>query len=67
MAIKFSVRSDTINLTDEIKPAAEAVKRGELVIFPTETVYGIAARADMPLAVQKIYIAILLLIISLTL
>ncbi len=57
MAIKISVKSDTLNLTDEIKPAAEAVKRGELVIFPTETVYGIAARADMPSAVQKIYIA----------
>jgi len=57
MAIKISVIHDTPNLSEIIQPAAEAIKRGELVIFPTETVYGIAARADMPSAVQKIYSA----------
>jgi len=54
---KITVSSSTANLIEKIKPAAEAIRRGDLVIFPTETVYGIAARADMPAAVQKIYIA----------
>jgi len=57
MAVKISVRDDVSNLTDKIRPAAEAVQRGDIVIFPTETVYGIAARADMPEAIQKIYTA----------
>jgi L-threonylcarbamoyladenylate synthase len=38
-----------------LEPAAEAVRQGQLVIFPTETVYGIAVRADMPEAVERIY------------
>jgi L-threonylcarbamoyladenylate synthase len=36
----------------EIQTALDA---GEAVILPTETVYGLAARADMPSAVSKIY------------
>lgn len=41
--------------TELLNPAAEAVRQGQLVIFPTETVYGIAARADMPEAIDRIY------------
>jgi len=55
MTVKISVRQNTPDLINKLIPAAEAIKQGELVIFPTETVYGIAARADMPLSVQKIY------------
>ena len=51
------INSNQSNLINKVFPAAEAVRRGELVIFPTETVYGIAARADMPSAIQKIYTA----------
>ncbi len=51
------INSDCTNLIDKIKPAAKAVQNGDIVIFPTETVYGIAARADMPEAIQKIYTA----------
>ena len=51
------VNSDHADLIDKIKPAAKAVQQGDIVIFPTETVYGIAARADMPEAIQKIYAA----------
>jgi len=40
-----------------LAPAASAVRRGELVIFPTETVYGIAARADDQAALQALYAA----------
>lgn len=38
-----------------IKQAAERLRAGELVALPTETVYGLAARADREAAVQKIY------------
>jgi L-threonylcarbamoyladenylate synthase len=39
----------------EIKQAAKCIKEGELVIFPTETVYGLGADAFNPEAVSKIY------------
>jgi len=38
-----------------IAQAAERLARGELVALPTETVYGLAARADRPEAVAAIY------------
>lgn len=37
--------------------AAEALARGELVAFPTETVYGLGARADDDAAVDAIFTA----------
>lgn len=39
----------------EIQEAAELLKKGELVAFPTETVYGLGAPAFQPLAVAKIF------------
>jgi L-threonylcarbamoyladenylate synthase len=38
-----------------IPKAMELLKRGEVVALPTETVYGLAGRADMHLAIDKIY------------
>ena len=40
---------------DELLPFAEIIKRGELVAFPTETVYGLGADATNPEAVKKIF------------
>jgi L-threonylcarbamoyladenylate synthase len=40
---------------DDIDTAARALLQGALVVLPTETVYGLAARADDPAAVQRIY------------
>lgn len=40
-----------------IKAAGKAIKEGGLVVFPTETVYGLGANALDPEAVQKIFIA----------
>ncbi len=37
-----------------IEEAARAVAAGQLVAFPTETVYGIACRADDPQAVERL-------------
>lgn len=42
---------------EELKAPAEAIKQGKLVLFPTETVYGIGADALNEEAVKKIYIA----------
>ena len=44
--------------TDEtIRRAAEALARGKLVAFPTETVYGLGANALDPSAVAKVFAA----------
>ncbi|MCW5569555.1 MAG: threonylcarbamoyl-AMP synthase [Steroidobacteraceae bacterium] len=39
----------------EIDEAVTALRDGELVAFPTETVYGLGANAQNPAAVQKIF------------
>lgn len=40
---------------ENIALCADALRRGELIGFPTETVYGIAADATNPDAIRKIY------------
>ncbi len=42
--------------SNSIKLAAEAIKLGKLVAFPTETVYGIGANAYLENAIRNIYI-----------
>lgn len=42
---------------DAIRQAAEAIRRGELIAMPTETVYGLAADALNPDAVRKTFAA----------
>ncbi len=42
---------------ETIRRAAELLNHGELVVVPTETVYGVAARADAPEAMAKLYAA----------
>ena len=39
----------------EIEKAVETLRAGDLVVFPTETVYGLGANASNPAAVQKIF------------
>jgi L-threonylcarbamoyladenylate synthase len=41
--------------SNEISKAAEILRRGGLVAFPTETVYGLGADATSDLAVAKVY------------
>ena len=44
------------NLNEEaIEEAAEVIKNGGLVAFPTETVYGLGANALNPQSVKKIF------------
>ena len=42
-------------LTQSIKAAAERLNKGELVAFPTETVFGLGADAESADAIAKIY------------
>ncbi len=42
---------------ESIARAVELLKAGELVAFPTDTVYGLAATLDNPSAVSRLYIA----------
>jgi L-threonylcarbamoyladenylate synthase len=39
----------------DIEAAVQALRSGELVVFPTETVYGLGANATDPAAVRKIF------------
>lgn len=43
--------------TDELKIVCNLIKNGEIIIFPTETVYGIGANAYDEKAVGKIFMA----------
>lgn len=45
----------TVILTDDLRPAVDAIKNGKLVAVPTETVYGLAANAFDERAVMDIY------------
>ncbi|MGH8972662.1 MAG: L-threonylcarbamoyladenylate synthase [Acidimicrobiia bacterium] len=42
---------------DEISAAVDVLRRGGLVAFPTETVYGLGADAANPEAVERIFVA----------
>ena len=56
MISKYSNQKEEIR-EEEIQEAAQEIKKGNLVLFPTETVYGIGANALDQNAVKKIFIA----------
>ena len=41
--------------TDQISQAAALLCQGELVAFPTETVYGLGANALLPESVKRVF------------
>jgi L-threonylcarbamoyladenylate synthase len=45
------------NKNNVLSKAADLIKKGEIVAFPTETVYGLGANAFNDSAIQKIFIA----------
>jgi tRNA threonylcarbamoyl adenosine modification protein (Sua5/YciO/YrdC/YwlC family) len=53
MAPEFDC-SDASELLTGVRTARAAIGRGELVVIPTDTVYGIAADAFSPAAVQRL-------------
>jgi L-threonylcarbamoyladenylate synthase len=48
---------EKLRQTDEVRRAAELLRRGGLVAFPTETVYGLGADATQDQAVSSIFAA----------
>jgi tRNA threonylcarbamoyl adenosine modification protein (Sua5/YciO/YrdC/YwlC family) len=46
--------SDSVALLTGMRLARQAIGRGELVVIPTDTVYGVAADAFAPAAVQRL-------------
>jgi L-threonylcarbamoyladenylate synthase len=42
-------------VTSEVRRAAQILRAGGLVAFPTETVYGLGADAENPQAIQRLY------------
>ena len=55
MKTKVSVIKNVEEDEDKIKEAAEFIKNGGTVVFPTETVYGLGADALSAKAVEKIF------------
>ena len=49
--------ADAEQRAEGIREAAYAVRRGELIVLPTDTVYGIGADAFSPLAVSELLLA----------
>ena len=44
-----------MDIEDQIKEAKEKLEKGGIIVFPTETAYGIAVDALNPDAVEKVY------------
>lgn len=49
--------SDPVSLLPGMREARAAISRGDLVVMPTDTVYGIAADAFQPMAVRRLLLA----------
>lgn len=43
------------NLTNSVKQAISVLNKGGIVIFPTDTVWGIGCRIDRPESIKKLY------------
>lgn len=57
VSVKDISEEELEDLKAELAGAAELLRAGELVAFPTETVYGLGGDAMNPLAAEKIYAA----------
>lgn len=57
MTTRLIHHSDSPDFEKELEYAAEVIRSGGLVVFPTETVYGLGADATSETAAEKIYLA----------
>jgi L-threonylcarbamoyladenylate synthase len=57
MLLALAVKQTSVPMPDDLAAAVAALRRGELVAMPTETVYGLAADARNPDAVRRIFAA----------
>ena len=55
MLVLKSKGSDRHSITTDSAQVVQALERGEVILFPTETVYGIGASLEHPPAVLRIY------------
>jgi L-threonylcarbamoyladenylate synthase len=56
MSVLFEVDpGDPAGLAEALEAAAEAVHVGHLLVFPTDTVYGVACRPDEPMATSRLF------------
>lgn len=55
MKTRILKASDPAHEAEAVREGAEGLARGELVVFPTETVYGLGASAVHPAAVEAIH------------
>lgn len=57
--MNFCISSSPLktHLLDSVAEAAEYLRRGKLVAFPTETVFGLGADASNPQAIQRLFSA----------
>lgn len=53
MATLFDVRDDTAAL-DALQQSVAALQRGEILVVPTDTVYGVAASPQVPGAIERL-------------
>ena len=44
-----------VNAPPPLADAAEALARGEIVVLPTDTIYGLAAKPDVPGATERLF------------
>lgn len=52
--VKKKIR-EKLNLLEEIRQAARVLKKGGIVVFPTDTVFGVGCKFDDSKAVERIY------------
>jgi len=45
----------TINMENEINKAVELLQKGKVILYPTDTIWGIGCDATQPKAVEKVY------------
>jgi L-threonylcarbamoyladenylate synthase len=46
----------TQEINAQIKAAADVLRRGGLAAYPTDTVYGLGARGDDPVAIRRVFV-----------
>lgn len=52
---RYDTRVLDANAPDAIQEAAAALRRGEVVVFPTDTVYGVGCDYRDPAAIERLY------------
>ena len=49
------MQNETISFGEDIRNALECLRKGGIILYPTDTIWGIGCDATNPEAVRKIY------------